>query len=111
MAGLARPDWEMRQKTTQIIQLTQLAPPKRSQFGEFLVQQNVLDRFQLFRTLQMQDRVPNARLGQCAVTLGYVPGDAIEQLHARFAAQVNFEQMATEAFSRDPIETIPAMAR
>lgn len=57
-------------------------------FGEFLVDQGVLDRFQLFRALQMQDRLPGVRLGECAAALGYAPINAIERLYERFA-QVN----------------------
>jgi len=87
---------------TEIIQLTTLAPRKRA-FGEYLVEQHVLDRFQLFRALQMQDRVPGARLGQCAVALGFAQRAAIEQQHARFehAMLDAFEAMQTEAFSRE----------
>jgi len=76
-----------------------LRPP----FGEFLVQHEILDRFQLFRTLQLQDRVPGARLGHCAVALGFVPAGAIERLHLAFALgapEPDLETMATEAFSR-----------
>src|SRR5262245_51586565 len=53
-------------------------------FGEFLVDQGVLDRFQLFRALQMQDRLPGVRLGECAAALGYAPINAIERLYERF---------------------------
>jgi hypothetical protein len=85
---------------TEIIQLTTLAPRKRG-FGEFLVEQHVLDRFQLFRALQMQDRVPGARLGQCAVALGFVPRNAIEQLHESFEKIDPFDNMVTGAFQRE----------
>jgi hypothetical protein len=54
-------------------------------FGEYLVDQGVLDRFQLFRALQMQDRLPGVRLGECAAALGYAPIGAIERLYKRFA--------------------------
>lgn len=53
-------------------------------FGEFLVEQGVLDRFQLFRALQMQDRLPGVRLGECAAALGYAPITAIEKFYERF---------------------------
>ncbi len=53
-------------------------------FGEFLVDQGVLDRYQLFRALQMQDRLPGVRLGECAAALGYAPINAIERLYERF---------------------------
>ena len=46
--------------------------------------QQVLDRFQLFRALQMQDRTPGVRLGEAAAALGYAPIGAIERLFARF---------------------------
>ncbi len=57
---------------------------KEITFGEFLVDQGVLDRFQLFRALQMQDRLPGVRLGECAAALGYAPIAAIERLYERF---------------------------
>ena len=57
---------------------------KEMTFGEYLVEQEVLDRFQLFRALQMQDRVPGARIGECAAALGYAPINAIERLYVRF---------------------------
>lgn len=44
----------------------------------------MLDRFQLFRALQMQDRLPGVRLGECAAALGYAPIAAIERLYERF---------------------------
>ena len=61
---------------------------KEISFGEFLVDQGVLDRFQLFRALQMQDRLPGVRLGECAAALGYAPIAAIERLYERFS-QIN----------------------
>ena len=88
---------------TEIIQLETLAPRKRAPFGEFLVERQVLDRFQLFRALQMQDRVPGARLGQCAVALGFLDRGAVEQLHMsfeRFESDI-LEHMTTEAFELD----------
>ena len=57
---------------------------KEISFGEYLVDQGVLDRFQLFRALQMQDRLPGVRLGECAAALGYAPIAAIERLYERF---------------------------
>jgi hypothetical protein len=53
-------------------------------FGEYLVDQGVLDRFQLFRALQLQDRLPGVRLGEAAAALGYAPIGAIERLFTRF---------------------------
>ena len=95
----------MRAKT-EIIRLATLRVPRPSPFGEYLVQQRVIDRFQLFRVLQHQDRVPHARLGACAVELGYVPANLIEELYQRFCrdtgAQQDFETMITESFHREP---------
>src|SRR4051812_36247062 len=58
---------------------------KEVSFGEYLVDQGVLDRFQLFRALQMQDRMPGVRLGEAAAALGFAPIGAIERLYQRFA--------------------------
>ena len=57
---------------------------KEITFGEYLVEEQVLDRFQLFRALQMQDRLPGVRLGECAAALGYAPIAAIEKIYSRF---------------------------
>jgi hypothetical protein len=96
---------------TEIIELTKLAEPKRAAFGEFLVTARVLDRFQLFRALQMQDRVPTARLGQCAVALGYAARAQIEHLHSAFAQVVHdaeLETMPTQSFDHiEPVEIEP----
>ena len=89
---------------TEIIELSKITTRSRFMFGEFLVEQRVLDRFQLFRALQLQDRALGARLGECAVALGFAPRTVIEQLHRRFAQHEPdpFEAMATEAFCREP---------
>jgi hypothetical protein len=58
---------------------------KEVSFGEYLVDQQVLSRFQLFRALQMQDRLPGVRLGECAAALGYAPIAQVERLYAAFA--------------------------
>jgi hypothetical protein len=87
---------------TEILELRELVAHKRWSFGEFLVEHAVLDRFQLFRVLQMQDRVPGARLGQCAVALGYAERSAIEALHVRFVQSDALDTMATDAFYREP---------
>lgn len=93
---------------TEIIELRKLARPRRPSFGEFLVEQRVLDRFQLFRVLQMQDRVPGTRLGHCVVALGYAPRAEVEQMHVRFVENddaqiedIDIESMATTAFDRE----------
>ena len=54
-------------------------------FGEFLVEHRVLDRVQLFRAMQMQDRHPGVRLGECAAALGYAAIHDIERAYRRFA--------------------------
>lgn len=54
------------------------------QFGEFLVNHNRLDRYQLFRALQMQDRHPGVRLGECAAALGYLPIADVERMYSSF---------------------------
>jgi len=92
---------------TEIIELAQLVVPRRAQFGEFLVKHAVLDRFQLFRALQLQDR-SGAKLGTCAIALGYAQLERIEQLYLRFVdPDGELETMKTEAFLREPdIEVI-----
>jgi hypothetical protein len=54
-------------------------------FGEYLVEQKILDRVQLFRAMQMQDRNPGARIGECAAALGYARIHEIERAYRRFA--------------------------
>jgi hypothetical protein len=58
---------------------------KEIRFGEYLVEQAAVDRFQLFRAMQMQDRLPGVRLGECVAALGYVQVAKIEKLYAQFA--------------------------
>ncbi len=65
---------------------------KEISFGEYLVEEQVLDRYQLFRALQMQDRLPGVRLGECAAALGYAPIAAIEKIYSRFL-QINTVQV------------------
>lgn len=48
-------------------------------FGEFLVENRAIDRFQLLCALQMQDRAPGTRLGECIAALGYLPYREIEE--------------------------------
>jgi hypothetical protein len=55
------------------------------QFGEFLVALNLVDRYQLFRALQMQDRHPGVRIGECVAALGYLQIGEIEKQYSRFA--------------------------
>lgn len=61
---------------------------KEINFGEYLVDQGIVDRFQLFRALQMQDRLPGVRLGEAVAALGYAPIGAVERLYQRFT-QIN----------------------
>lgn len=53
-------------------------------FGEYLVEQGIVDRFQLFKALQLQDRSKGVRLGEAVAALGYAPPGAIERLFERF---------------------------
>jgi hypothetical protein len=48
-------------------------------FGEFLVASAGITRFQLFCALQMQDRHPEVRIGECLVALGYLPSEELER--------------------------------
>ncbi|MCA9676040.1 MAG: hypothetical protein H6709_13080 [Kofleriaceae bacterium] len=55
-------------------------------FGEYLVERGVLDRVQLLKSLQMQDRNPGVRLGECAAALGYVPILLVERAYREFVS-------------------------
>ena len=54
---------------------------KELPFGEFMVERGLVDRAQLFRALQMQDRYPAVRVGECAAALGYVQISEVERLY------------------------------
>ncbi len=54
---------------------------KEVPFGEFMVERAVIDRVQLLRALQMQDRHPGVRVGECAAALGYVPIGEVDRLY------------------------------
>ncbi len=54
---------------------------KEVPFGEFMVEKAVIDRAQLFRALQMQDKYPGVRVGECAAALGYVQIGEVERLY------------------------------
>ncbi|HTM21134.1 MAG TPA: hypothetical protein VL172_11515 [Kofleriaceae bacterium] len=41
-------------------------------FGEFLVERQAITRAQLFAALQLQDRQPGARIGECVAALGFL---------------------------------------
>ena len=53
---------------------------KEMTFGEFLVDTRVIDRHQLLCALQMQDRNPGARIGECVAALGYLHQAEVEAL-------------------------------
>jgi hypothetical protein len=57
---------------------------KEVAFGEYLVEEGLLDRFQLFKALQLQDRTPGVRLGEAAAALGYAPIGTIERVYTRY---------------------------
>lgn len=52
---------------------------KELTFGEFLVEQQAVTRFQLLRALQMQDRHPGVRIGECIAALGYLQWGDVER--------------------------------
>lgn len=62
---------------------------KEMSFGEFLVETEIISRFQLFRALQLQDRNPGVRLGECIAALGYLPYTDVEEYLS------NWNQVAT----------------
>jgi hypothetical protein len=68
---------------------------KEITFGEYLVEQGVLDRYQLLKALQMQDRMKGVRLGECAAALGFAPILAIEKLYAQYA-QLHVVEVETD---------------
>ncbi len=47
-------------------------------FGEFLVGQRAIDRHQLLRALQMQDKNPGVLLGECLAALGAIARAELE---------------------------------
>ena len=53
---------------------------KEMTFGEFLVDSHVIDRHQLLCALQMQDRHPDARIGECVAALGFLHHAEVEAL-------------------------------
>lgn len=52
---------------------------KEMTFGEFLIDQSAINRQQLFSALQLQDRHPGIRLGECVAALGYLPFAEVER--------------------------------
>jgi hypothetical protein len=57
---------------------------KEVSFGEFLVENGAIDRYQLLLALQLQDKNPGVRLGECVAALGAVPYPAIELYLKRY---------------------------
>lgn len=53
---------------------------KEMSFGEFLVDNRLIDRHQLLCALQLQDRNPGSRIGECMAALGYLHQAEIEAL-------------------------------
>ncbi len=53
---------------------------KEMTFGEFLVESHIIDRHQLLCALQMQDRHPGARIGECVAALGYLHAAEVEAM-------------------------------
>lgn len=97
----SRPDRGMAEAPTQFVELTDLVTSRRGAFGEFLVEHRAIDRFQLLRALQLQDSVPEAQLGECAIALGYAGRETIEQLHACFVERAAFDAQPTQSFEKD----------
>ncbi len=48
-------------------------------FGEYLVDQLAITRQQLFSALQLQDKNPGVRLGECIAALGILPYPDVEE--------------------------------
>lgn len=57
---------------------------KEIPFGEYLVEHALISRYQLFRAMQMQDRHPAVRIGECVAALGYLQISEVERAYARF---------------------------
>ena len=57
---------------------------KEIPFGEYLVEHALINRYQLFRAMQMQDRHPAVRIGECVAALGYLQISEIERAYERF---------------------------
>jgi|RhiMetdeSRZDD1v2_1073273.scaffolds.fasta_scaffold1721776_1 hypothetical protein len=80
-------------------------------FGEFLVQEGAIDRAQLFRGLQMQDRLAGMALGQCIVALGYLTAGEMESAHDRYTQAVATQALAAEAAATLDIDAALAAIR
>ena len=66
---------------------------KEIPFGEYVVEQGRISRYQLFRAMQMQDRHPGVRIGECIAALGYLQIGEVERLYAQFM-HLPFAQVA-----------------
>jgi hypothetical protein len=49
-------------------------------FGEFLVERRAITRYQLLRALQLQDKYPGVRVGECAAALGFLQISEVERM-------------------------------
>jgi hypothetical protein len=72
--------WSLDDEYAEYSQHPDVAP----RFGEYLIERGVLDRRQLLRALQLQDRVPRIRLGESAAVLGYMQLLMVEVLYEQF---------------------------
>lgn len=61
-------------------------------FGEYLVARGELDREQLLRALQFQDRVRRIRVGESAAMLGYIHFLMVEILYEQFVRSHGFDR-------------------
>jgi hypothetical protein len=85
-------------------------PSEARQCGELLVESEVLTRQQLLRALQMQDRTPSLRLGQCIVALGYAKPSQVRQAVALHRALRELEAESVDSdqcFSPSPVPSLP----
>ena len=53
-------------------------------FGKFLITENTITRQELFCAMQLQDRHPGVRIGECAAALGFLGLGEVEELYAVF---------------------------
>jgi hypothetical protein len=57
---------------------------KEIPFGEYLVEHGLISRHQLFLAMQLQDRHPAVRIGECVAALGHMQISEVERAYARF---------------------------
>ena len=53
-------------------------------FGEFLIENGFISRYQLFRAMQLQDRHPAVKIGECVAALGFMQITEVESAFASF---------------------------